>query len=68
MRINELKALRINKSLSQKEVGRLISKNEHYISEIEYGKCEVKLEDGYLLSKIYNVTIEELYIASKTFL
>lgn len=64
--INQLRDLREDKLLSCADVGKLMKKTAENIGQYERGQKEMTLNDAYILSRIYEVTLNELYIASKT--
>lgn len=63
--INQLRDLRKNKFLSCADVGRLMKKTPENIGQYERGQKEITLNDAYVLSRIYGITLDKLYEASK---
>lgn len=60
---NKLRALREATGLSQKEVSRILCKDDSYIRLVEKNTTELKLKDAYILSKIYGVKLEDIHKA-----
>lgn len=63
--INQLRDLRKNKFLSCAEVGRLMKKTPENIAQYEKSLKELSFNDAYILSRIYGITLDELYEASR---
>lgn len=63
--INQLRDLRMDKLLSCADVGRLMKKTPEIIGQYEKCLKDVKLKDAYVLSRIYGVTLDDLYKASR---
>lgn len=59
--INNLKALREARSLTQKQVGERVGVSRQAVNAIETGKYDPSIWLAYDLSKLFGVTIEELF-------
>ena len=59
--LNRLKELREAKKLTQKETGTLVGVSRQAINAIETGKYDPSIWLAYYLSKLFGMTIEELF-------
>jgi putative transcriptional regulator len=59
--LNRLKELREAKKLTQKETGTLVGVSRQAINAIETGKYDPSIWLAYDLSKLFGMTIEELF-------
>lgn len=59
--LNGLKELREAKKLTQKETGTLVGVSRQAINAIETGKYDPSIWLAYDLSKLFGMTIEELF-------
>lgn len=59
--INNLKALREARGLTQKQVGERVGVSRQAVNAIETGKYDPSIWLAYDLSKLFGVTIEELF-------
>ncbi|WP_313885132.1 helix-turn-helix transcriptional regulator [Clostridium faecium] len=64
--MNKLRDLRISKGFSQLEVAAKIGKNDLFISKIETNKIEMKLNEAAHLAYVYEVSLDDIYVASKS--
>ena len=53
-----LRALRVDRDLTQKEVGAVISKSQQGYSHIEEGRAELKIDDMIKLCRFYGVSAD----------
>ena len=58
---NNVRALRERRNLTQKELGELVGVSRQAINAIETGKFDPSIWLAYDLSKLFGVTIEELF-------
>ena len=58
---NNVRALREHRNLTQKELGELVGVSRQAINAIETGKFDPSIWLAYDLSKLFGVTIEELF-------
>ena len=59
--LNRLKELREAKKLTQKETGTLVGVSRQAINAIETGKYDPSIWLAYDLSKLFDMTIEDLF-------
>lgn len=57
-----LKAARVNANLTQEEVAKIIKVSKHTIMNWEKGKTNVGYAPLKLLSEIYNISIDNIFI------
>lgn len=57
-----LKAARVNANLTQDEVAKIIKVSKHTIMNWEKGKTNVGYAPLKLLSEIYNISIENIFL------
>lgn len=57
-----LKAARVNANLSQEEVARLMKKSKVTINNWENGKTAIDLGNLQSLCKLYNLTIDDIFL------
>ena len=53
-----MRALREDRDLTQKEVGKILNKSQQGYSHIEDGRAELKIDDLILLCQFYNVSAD----------
>ncbi len=58
--LDKLTALRIDRDLSQKEVGKIIDKSQQGYDHIEKRRAKLAIEDFKKLCEFYNVSADEL--------
>lgn len=59
--INEVRALREQRKLTQQQLGELVGVSRQSIVAIEKGKYDPTLWLAYDLAKVFGITIEELF-------
>lgn len=59
--INEVRALREQRKLTQQQLGELVGVSRQSIVAIEKGKYDPTLWVAYDLAKVFGITIEELF-------
>ncbi|MBU5228116.1 helix-turn-helix domain-containing protein [Clostridium senegalense] len=64
--VNKLRDLRLSMNLSQIDAAAKIGSNDIFISKAEMGKTEIKLKEAVRLAYIYGVTLDDIYIATKS--
>lgn len=60
---HSLRDLRKEKVFSLNELGSMLGMRGDCVSHIERGKRELKFTDAKILSKIYGISLEEIYTA-----
>lgn len=58
---NRLKVLRAEKNITQEELGEIISVSRQTINAIEKEKFDPSLPTAFRISKLFNLSIEEIF-------
>ena len=55
---DRIKGLREDRDLSQAKVGEMLNKSQQGYNHIEVGRAELKIDDLFLLCKLYDVSAD----------